>query len=108
ADIQLRLGNVTAARDLYATALRLREEWVRLDPNSADAKKAVPDSHLLVGQVSLQLGDLNRAAAELRAADAKYAALPVTPAIRLERASVRKLLGDAETRLGHPAEAETH
>jgi eukaryotic-like serine/threonine-protein kinase len=63
-DVDLRLGDTMAARDRYAKALALRQQWFTVLDANAETRKAKPnaeqsiaESHTLLGGVSLELGD---------------------------------------------------
>ena len=113
ADVAARFGDGAKARALYAEALKLREEWSKRlagdpPPVRAEARRAVAQSHFLVGKADLELGDPAAAAVSLAAADREYAALPPRheePKVRDERAGVWDRQGDAALALGKPDDA---
>lgn len=116
ADVALRLGDAARARDLYAEALKLREAWSgRLADapawNRAEARRAVAQSHFLIGVADLERGDPAAAARSLAAAEREYAGLPAGHEawdVRVARTEVWDRQGDAALALGKPDEARKH
>jgi len=84
-DVELRLGETMKARDRYAKALALRQQWLKMLNASVkqEEKNAVPvatltiaESHDLLGRVYLELGDPAEAYKNFQKSDAIYSGLP--------------------------------
>jgi eukaryotic-like serine/threonine-protein kinase len=117
ADTELRLGNAEAARELYAEALNLRQEWVKMVPKlplakralaDALAKRSVADSYALLGRTDLVLGEPGRALDNFRTAERKYADFSEQSLnVRQSRAQVRDEIAQCLFKLGKTDEART-
>ncbi|MGE0760559.1 MAG: protein kinase, partial [Pirellulaceae bacterium] len=110
--VQLRLGNTAVAREKYAQALRLREQWSQRLPEHAPARESIAESHGLLAKVDRMTGRAASAAEHLAESQRIFDALPQpadkADAIQLnrKRAANKDRLGEIHYRLGDAARAE--
>ena len=129
ADVEVRLRKAGVARDLYADALRLRQERLKLvtptgsEEDVVEATQDVSTSYQLVAAADLLLGDPAEAARNLAEADKILGGLPdkiqvrgtdgkdrtvyvrAGLPVRRERAGLRVRIGDTQFKAGNLVQA---
>jgi serine/threonine protein kinase len=96
---RLLTGQVAGAREAYHRAEELQRAWVLAEPLNAEAKRELARTELAIGDLELDLGNVEASLEEYRNAQSRFAALierdKDNPELQWYQANTRYALGRA-------------